>query len=162
MRKRSIFAILALTLVWIILMDEVSWQNVAIGLMVGMVSLRVNTIYISIKEIKNVNFIKLAWFFIWLFGRMIAGTFSLIKQILLGAKWGIVKERIEINNEFLCSVLALSITLIPGTVYLRFDGAEISFLGMENKKTPGFPTAVNDLRSIERKLLKMQTNIKDE
>ena len=56
---------------------------------------------------------KLVWFFIWLFGKMIAGTCSLIKQIFLGAKWGVVKERLEINNEVLCSVLALSITLIP-------------------------------------------------
>ena len=162
MRKRSIFALLALTLMWIVLMSEVSWQNVAIGLLVGMISLRVNTVFLNAKEIKDVNFIKLVWFFIWLFGKMIAGTFSLIKQIFLGAKWVVVKERLEINNEFLCSVLALSITLIPSTVYLRFDGAEICFLGMENKNTSGFPTAVNDLRSIERKLLKMQTNIKDE
>ena len=162
MRKRTIFALLALTFMYIILVGELSWQNITIGIIIGMISLEMVRVFLDFKEIKNVNFLKFILFFIWLFGKIFAGTFSLIKQILLGAKWGIVKERLELNNEFLCSVLAMSITLIPGTVYLSRDGAEISILCMEDKKTLGFPTSVNDLRSIENKLLKMQINKNDE
>ena len=128
MSKRSIFAILALAFSWIILMEDVSWRNVAIGMFVGTLSLQIMDMFFGFDEIKSINFFKLALYPFWLIGRVYIGAFSMIKLILTDAKWGIVKVRLELDDEVLRTILAESITLTPGTVYLGHKGKEIIIL----------------------------------
>jgi len=156
MGKHTIFATLALTFVWVILMERFSWQNVATGMFMSMLSMHFMGKFFGFEEIKNVNFYKLAIYPFWLVCRIYMDAFFLTKLILSDAKWGIMKEQIQLENDALCLMLADSITLTPGSVYLDRNGKEITLLCIGSKKNPGYPASVEGLRSIERMLLRSQ------
>ena len=156
MGRHTIFVMIALTGVWLILMEHISWQNVAIGMFMSMLCSHFIGKFLNFEEIRNVNFYKLAIYPLWLLGRIYMDAFYLIKMILTDAKWGITTHRLEVENESLRNILADSITLTPGSVYLEREGENITLLCIGDKDKPGFPTAVNDLRSIEGMLLKSQ------
>ena len=156
MGRHTIFVMIALTFVWIILMEQVSWQNAAIGMFMSMLCMHFIGKYLNFEEIRNVNFFKLATYPLWLVGRIYMDAFYLIKMILTNAKWGIIKHQLELDNESLRIMLADSITLTPGSVYIEREGDHITLLCIGDRKKPGFPTAEEDLRSIERMLLKSQ------
>ena len=156
MGKHTIFATVALTLVWIILMEGFSWQNAAIGMFMSMLSMHFMGKFFGFEEIKNVNFYKLIIYPFWLVGRIYMDAFYLTKMIFSDAKWGIMKEQLKLDNEALCLMLADSITLTPGSVYLEREGKEITLICIGDKKYTGYPVAVEDLRSIEKMLLKAQ------
>jgi len=156
MGKHTIFATVALTFVWIILMEGFSWQNAAIGMFMSMLSMHFMGKLFGFEEIKNVDFYKLIVYPFWLVCRIYMDAFYLTKMILSDAKWGIMTERLQLDNEALCLMLADSITLTPGSVYLEREGRNITLLCIGDKKRPGYPVAIEDLRSIESMLLRAQ------
>jgi len=154
MGKHTIFVMLILTVVWVILVEELSWQSVAVGMFMSMLSVHFMGLFFKFDEIKNVKFYKLAIYPFWLIGRIYMDAFSLAKLIFTGAKWGIVKERLELDNETLNTILADSITLTPGTIFLYRKGKEITLLCIGDKKKSGFPSTTDGLRDIEKILKK--------
>ena len=156
MGKHTIFATLALTLVWIILMEGFSWQNAAIGMFMSMLSMHFMGKLFGFEEIKYVNFYKLTIYPFWLVYRIYVDAFFLTKMILTDSKWGVITERLKLDNDALCLMLADSITLTPGSVYLEREGKEITLLCIGSKQNEGYPVAVNGLHSIENMLLKAQ------
>ena len=156
MGRHTIFVMIALTFVWIILMEHVSWQNATIGMFMSMLCMHFIGKFLNFEEIRNVNFYKLATYPLWLIGRIYLDAFYLIKMILTDSKWDITKHRLMLDNESLRIILADSITLTPGSVYIERVGDDITLLCIGDSKKTGFPTAEEDLRSIERRLLKSQ------
>jgi len=156
MGKHTIFVTIALTFVWIILMEEVSWPNVAIGMFISMLCMHFMGKFLNFEEIRNVNFYKLATYPIWLILRIYTDAIYMIKMILTDAKWGIATHKLELENETLRNILADSITLTPGSVFLERDGENITLLCIGDANKPGYPTAEDDLTSIQRMLIKSQ------
>jgi len=156
MGKHTIFVTVALTFVWIILMEEVSWQNAAIGMFMSVLCMHFIAKFLNFEEIRNVNFFKLTMYPLWLVGRIYMDAFYMVKMILTDAKWGITTKELKLDNEALRIMLADSITLTPGSVYLDREGTNITLLCIDDRKKPGYPTAEDDLRSIERMLLRSQ------
>ena len=154
MGKHTVFVMIALTGVWIILMEQVSWQNAAIGMFMSMLCSHFIGKFLNFEEIRNVNFYRLATYPVWLLGRIYMDALYLIKMILTDAKWGITTYRLELDNESLRNILADSITLTPGSVFLEREGENITLLCIGDRNEPGYSTAEDDLRSIERMLLK--------
>jgi len=156
MGKHTIFVMITLTFVWIVLMEQVSWQNIAIGMFMSMLCTHLVGKFLNFEEIRNVNFFKLATYPLWLVGRIYLDAIFLVRMILSNAKWGIATYKLELENESLRIMLADSITLTPGSIYLGREENEITLLCIGSKKTQGYPTAEDDLRSIETRLLKSQ------
>ena len=156
MGKHTFFVMVALTFVWIILMEQISWQNAAVGMFMSMVCMHLVGKFLNFEEIHNVNFYKLITYPLWLVGRIYMDALYLIKMILTDSKWGIISRELTLSNESLRIMLADSITLTPGSVYIEREGADITLLCIESSKKEGFPTAEDDLRSIERRLMKSQ------
>ena len=156
MGKHTIFVSLTLTFVWIILMEEFSWQNAAVGMFMSLLSTHLMGMFFDFEEIKNVDFYKLISYPFWLVGRIYVDAFFLVRLILSDAKWGIMTANLELENESLRIMLADSITLTPGSVYLERDEKTITLLCIGSRKKPGYPASIDDLRSIERILLKSQ------
>ena len=156
MGKHTIFVMITLTFVWIVLMEQVSWQNIAIGMFMSMLCTHLVGKFLNFEEIRNVNFFKLATYPLWLVGRIYLDAIFLVRMILSNAKWGIATYKLELENESLRITLADSITLTPGSIYLGREENEITLLCIGSKKTQGYPTAEDDLRSIETRLLKSQ------
>ena len=157
MIKRAILITIALTIVWIILTENFSWQNVGIGIVLGIVALYFSSKFLPnskerSKDIEKVKFHKLITYPFWLIGKVYKDGISLAKLVITGAKYGIVKEQLELDNEVLRTMLADSVTLTPGTICLDLKDKEITVLCMGDEKTPGFPDAIESLHAIERKL----------
>jgi len=156
MGRHTIFVTVALSFVWIILMEGFSWQNAAIGMLMSMISMHFMNKFFAFEELKGIKFHKLIFYPFWLIGRIYVDAFFLIKLILSDSKWGIMTEKIEIENESLRLILADSITLTPGSVYLTRDEENITLLCIGDRKKPGYPASTDDLRSIERILSRSQ------
>lgn len=156
MGRHTIFVTLALTLIWIVLMEQISWPNVAIGMFISMLCMHFMGKFLNFEEIRNVNFYKLATYPLWLIVRIYTDALFMVKMILTDAKWGISTHKLELDNEALRNILADSITLTPGSVFLSREGEDITLLCIGERKRPGYPTAEHDLRSIQRMLLKAQ------
>ena len=137
-------------------MEQVSWQNAAIGMFMSMVCMHLVGKFLNFEEIRNVNFYKLITYPLWLVGRIYLDALYLVKMIVTNSKWGIITKELTLENESLRIMLADSITLTPGSVYIERDGEIITLLCIESKKKQGFPTAEDDLRSIENRLMRAQ------
>lgn len=156
MGRHTIFVTVALAFVWCILMEGFTWQNAAVGLFVSMLSLHFVSKFFHFDEIENVKFVKLISYPFWLIARIYVDAFFLMKLILSDAKWGLVTQRLEIENESLRIILSDSITLTPGSVYIERCGDEIILLCIGSRKKQGYPASVDALRSIERRLAKSE------
>ena len=152
MGKHTIFVNLALTFVWIIFMEAVSWQNIAVGLFISMLCMHFMGKFFNFEEIADVNFYKLASYPFWLLFRIYKDAFFLIKLIVKGAKWDIVTHNLELENPSLRNILADSITLTPGSIYVTRREDSITLLCLEDKKISGYPSGEEGLRTIEKVL----------
>ena len=156
MGKHTIFVTLALTFMWIIFMEQISWPNIAIGMFISLLCMHFMGKFLHFEEIRNVNFYKLATYPLWLVVRIYTDALYMIKMILTDAKWGVTTHKLKLENEALRNILADSITLTPGSVFLEREGENITLLCIGDTRKPGYPTAEDDLTSIQNMLLKAQ------
>ncbi|MCL2215636.1 MAG: Na+/H+ antiporter subunit E [Defluviitaleaceae bacterium] len=156
MGKHTIFVIVTLTLVWCVLMEGVSWQIVATGMFMGMLSMHLMGKFFNFEEVKNVDFYKLLTYPLWLIGRIYLDAFFLLRLIFSDAKWGVVETNLELKSEFLKILLADSITLTPGSVFLERRKKNIYLLCIGKRDKQGYPASVEGLRAIEKQLIKSE------
>lgn len=154
MGRHTIFVTLALTFVWVILMEGFSWQNVAIGMFMSMLAMHYMGKFFGFEEIRTINFYGLAFYPIWLIGRIYGDAFFLVKLVLSNPKWGIVTHKLELENETLRVILCDSITLTPGSVYLEREEKNITLLCIGKRELKGYPSSIEGLRRIEEVLKK--------
>ena len=153
MGRHTIFVNIALTFVWIILMESFSWQNVAIGLFMSMLSMHFIGRFFDFDEIKTVKFFKLMFYPIWLVVRIYMDAAFLIKLVFSNPKWGIITHELEMKNDILTVILCDSITLTPGSVYLERDVNKITLLCIGKSELAGYPESVLGMQRIERQLI---------
>ena len=154
MGRHTIFVTLALTFVWIILMESVSWQNVAIGMFMSMLAMHFMGKFFGFEEIRSVNFYALALYPLWLVTRIYGDAFFLVKLVLSNPKWGVVTHELELENEALRVILCDSITLTPGSVYLEREEKSITLLCIGKRELKGYPASIESVKRIERVLKK--------
>ena len=154
MGRHTFFVNIALTFLWVILMEELSWQTIAIGLFMSMLCLHFIAMFLNFEEVRHVNFFRLAKYPLWLIVRIYTDAIFLIKCILKGSKWGIITEDLHLKNESLQILLSDSITLTPGSVYISRDDNKIKLLCIGSKKYKDYPEAISGLRAIENVLKK--------
>lgn len=161
--KHTIFTTMALTFVWIILMEGFSWQNFAVGLLVANLSNHFMGKFFNFEEVKNVNFYKLVTYPMWLICRMYADAIKLTYLVLTNSsKWGILKYKLSLQNEALRIIAADSVTLTPGSVCLERNEENMILLSIDSKNAKGFPSSAKDLISIEKRLLRSEQKSVDE
>ena len=153
MGRHTIFVNIALTFIWIILMEGFSWQNVAIGLFMSMLSMHFIGKFFDFKEIDTVKFQKLAFYPLWLVGRIYLDAIFLIRLVFSNPKWGIITHELEMKNDILTVILCDSITLTPGSVYLQRDANKITLLCIGDSEHEGYPASVEGMQRIERILV---------
>ena len=153
MGKHTFFVALALTLVWFILVEEISWMSYAIGLTISILSLHIGSKFLPFKEIANVNFFALIVYPFWLLRRIYVDGLYLMKFILTGTNTqvGVVTVQTRLSNEHLRIIAANSITLTPGSVFLKLEDENITLLWVGDEAS-----VVEEMRRIEDKLLKAE------
>ena len=158
MGKHTFFALMALTVVWIILVEELTWQSVAMGMLISMVCMYFGKKFLPFSEIKSINFYKLATYPFFLVGQIYMAGFQVIRIILKGSVVDVVTVKSKLKDETLRIILADSVTLTPGSILLELTDDFITLLWIRDKGTPGDPeTAVKLLTNkLERRLLKAE------
>jgi len=158
MGKHTFFVLLALTVVWIILMEEISWRAVAMGMLTTIVCLHFASKFLPYEEIKSVNFFKLTTFPFFLVGQIYSAGFQVIKIILKGFVVDVVTVETKLKSDALRVILADSVTLTPGSILLEIDEDLITLLWLRDKNTPGdSETAYKTLMGkLERSLIKAE------
>jgi len=149
---------MALTIVWLIFTEEISWPNTAIGVLASFICLHFVARFLPFKGLDNINFRKLAAFPFYLIAQIYVAGFQVIKTVLTGSKVDIVTVKTKITEEALKIILVDSITLTPGSVLLDLNDDKITLLWIRGKNTPGDPTTADELLKsrLERRLLKAQ------
>jgi len=139
-------------------MEGFSWQNAAIGMFMSLVSVHFTSKFFRFEEIKSINFYNLATYPFWLLVRIYLDALNLIRLILTGSRWGIIRLELELEDDFLQTILADSITLTPGSVYMGRRKKILTLLCLGKKGEKGFPDCVEGIRRIERRLEKARRN----
>lgn len=157
--RHTFFALMSLTVVWVILMEELSWQSVAIGMFASMASMHFGRKFLPFKEITNINFVKLITYPFFLLGQIYKAGFSMMLLVLKGFRVGIVTVKTDIEDETLRIILADSITLVPGSILLELQDDDITILWITSKDNP--MSSVDDNSEaikgkLERRLIKAQ------
>ena len=159
MNKNSLYLVMLLTIVWIILCEDISIGTAMTGIVISAGCTYFYQKHIPLSIITGVNFLKLAMYPFFLVGQIYISGFHAIKLILTGAKVCIVEVKTKITNELLRVILANSITLTPGTVSLELKDDTITVLWLR-EKTSDFTDLDNADELIkgklENKLLKAQ------
>ena len=158
MGKHMIFAVPALTLLWVILMEELSIMSVALGVLTGIIVTLFSRRFLPYQQIENVNFFKLLTYPFFLIGQTYVAGFMVIKIFIKGAVVDIVTVKTKLKNETLRVILADSITLTPGSILLDLDENNITLLWMKDKETKTDPEIAGELLKgkLEKRLLKAE------
>jgi len=160
MSKGNIIIVLALTFVWIILVESLSVITITTGFAISVVCVFFGRKFLPLEKIKGVNFGKLATYPFFLLGQIFSASIYVSKIILFGAKTDIVQVETGIENDSLRIMLADSVTLTPGSLLLELKDEKMTILWLrpidapdvEQTKDPGKQI----MGKIENRLLKAQ------
>jgi len=136
MGKHTFYVILTLAVVWIIMMENISWRTIGTGLLVVIVVMHFERKFLPYEEIKDVNFFKLATYPFFLIGQIYLSGWQVIKMVITGCRIDVVNVRTPLKSDTLRFILGDSITLIPGSVLLEIEGDKLTVLWIVPTKTP--------------------------
>ena len=136
MGKHTFYVILTLAVVWIIMMENISWRTIGTGFLVVIVVMHFERKFLPYEEIKDVNFFKLATYPFFLIGQIYLSGWQVIKMVITGCRIDVVNVRTPLKSETLRFILGDSITLIPGSVLLEIEGDKLTVLWIVPTKTP--------------------------
>ena len=160
MSKGNIIIVLALTLVWIILVESLSIIAIATGVAISVVCVFFAKKYLPLEKIKGVNFNKLATYPFFLLGQIFSSSIYVSRIILFGAKTDIVQVETDIENESLRVMLADSVTLTPGSLLLELKDEKMTILWLRPKNAPDAEQTENPgaqiMGKIENRLMQAQ------
>ena len=136
MGKHTFYVILTLAVVWIIMMENISWRTIGTGLLVVVVVMHFERKFLPYEEIKDVNFFKLATYPFFLIGQIYLSGWEVIKMVVTGCRIDVVTVKTPLKSDTLRFILGDSITLIPGSVLLEIEGDKLTVLWIVPTKTP--------------------------
>ena len=156
MGRHTLFVHLTLAVIWIVLVEDISWRAVGMGLLVAAICLHFTGKFLPYEEVKRVNFFRLITFPFFLIGQIYASGFMVIKHIARGHKLEIVRINTKIKNETLRVMLADTITLTPGSILLDLTDDRATILWMRAKDTIADAEKAGELikGKLERELIK--------
>ena len=161
MGKHTSFFLALISIIWIIISEDLSWRGLAIGLLVAMLCMHFSSVFLPFEEVVDINFYKLATYPIYLITQIILSGVYVAKLVLSNtAKSGIVNLPIRLKSETLRVMLLYSMTLTPGTIPFDFEGDQLKTLWLHSKNIPNDDKLANDMTKIEieDRLLKAQRN----
>jgi len=120
--------IIILAIIWLLLNGSLTILTLISGLAVAMVSLLFTRRFINPDKTENVSFYKLILYPLFLIVQVYLAGFMVIKMIIMGCRTDVVKVETKLENDFLRTILCNSITLIPGSVMLEQEGAELTVM----------------------------------
>jgi len=160
MIKSNIIIVLALSVVWIILVESLSVIAIITGLIISTACVFFAKKYLPLKKITGVDFKNLATYPFFLLGQIFSSAIYVTRTILFGAKTDVLEVSTNIENESLRIMLADSVTLTPGSMLLELDNEKMTILWLRYKNAPAIektPDAKEQIMGrLEKRLIKAQ------
>lgn len=156
---RNILIALALTCVWVLLVENISVFTVVTGLFFSVLTMLFCSKALPMDKIKNIRFSRLVFYPFVLLWEVYAAGFHVIKLIFTGAEAEIIRMKTDIQNETLKIILVDSVTLTPGTIHVRLEGDEFTLLWLRDAWDAALPVEARDKAitgRLEKWLLKAQ------
>ena len=125
MRKMDVSIVLALTFIWIILVESLTWITVVSGLIFSTICVVFIKNALPLEQISGINLNKLATYPFYLLWSAFYSAYYVAKMIIFGARVDIVDVKTKLKNETLKVILADSITLTPGSTFLDLEDGDI-------------------------------------
>jgi len=158
MGKHTFFVMIALTVVWIVLMEQISWQALAMGMISSMVCLHFGGKFLPYAEIESIDFYKLVTFPFFLLGQIYIAGIDVMRIILKGSKVEVINIKTELKSDALRVMLADCITLVPGSILLELEEENATILWITTADGAVDAAAAEEQLKgkLERRLLKAQ------
>ena len=157
---RNFFIVLALTVFWIILVENISIISIISGVAVGCFTLLFSRRYLPLKELDNIKFSKLVTLPFYMVGQIYIAGMYVAKIILTSERVDLVTVESKIKDEILISVLGDLITLTPGSIAVNTTDNKITLFWLRLGTDPD-PEHVNNIEEIlvedlEKRLIRAQ------
>ena len=158
MIKNTICGTILLTVVWIILREDLSVLTVTTGAFISCGCILLCRRFLPAPETPGVNYFRLAVYMLYLLAQVYIAGIATIRIILSGARAEIIEVQTKITDGFLRTLLVNSITLVPGSVSLDITDDRITALWLVHKnKNPRGKSPEDFIKNnLERMLIKAQ------
>ena len=158
MSKRSIFLILILTLVWVVLSENITPVSLISGLIISIICTLLCRKFLPFEPIRGVKIHKLLFYPLYLILQIYISGLHAIKLIVFKSKVEIVEIKTALKQDILRVALANSITLTPGTISLRLRDDKITVLWLRDTKPGAKNENIDDTikGKMEKKLIKAE------
>lgn len=159
MSRNSIYGIILLTIGWVILRESLTALTFAEGIVISAGCIYFCNKLLPLPKTSDINLFRFVLYLLFLAGQVYKSGFWAIKIILTGARTEIIKTDLEISSAFLQTILANSITLVPGSISLELKDNTLTVLWLAAKKTDALQAKNAGeliIRRLEKMLIKMQ------
>jgi len=135
--KHTSFVLATLSIVWIILSEDISWRGLAIGLLVAMICMHFSAKFLPFEEVYDINFYKLATYPFYLLWQILLAGLLVAKLVLTNSlRTGIVYMPTNLKSETLRVMLMYSMTLTPGSIPYDIEGDRLKVLWVHHANVP--------------------------
>ncbi|MCL1996935.1 MAG: Na+/H+ antiporter subunit E [Defluviitaleaceae bacterium] len=135
MGRYGFYILLALAGFWIILVENITWQSLAVGLLIGAFCTYLADMFLPpLEEAKKIKFSKLIFYPFYIIGQVYIAGFHIIKFVIVGAKFDFVNVKTNLKSETLKVLLMDSITFVPGSISVEMEEDTIMTLCIYDKR----------------------------
>ena len=159
MKKNTLYLFVLLIFIWIVLREEFSFVSVAVGAVISAGCLFMCRKLIPMSDTMPIKPIRLLIYFFYLIGQIYAAAFSAIRLIITGAHTEVVQIKTRTRGMFFRTLLANSVTIVPGSITLDLEDDIITVLWLVEKVPDSWRTENADeliLGKLERMLIKAE------
>jgi len=131
--KNAIYTTILLTTIWLILVEKITLQLLAVGILVSAGSLYIYHRFLPFPKVTGISLFRLTLYPFYLIGKLYLSAFSAMKLIVSGADVDVIEVKTKITNSFLQTMLANSITLTTGAISMELKDGIITVLLLKKK-----------------------------
>ncbi|MCL2365953.1 MAG: Na+/H+ antiporter subunit E [Oscillospiraceae bacterium] len=131
--SRKVLGVFSLAVIWIVLRENFSLFDVALGVGAGIACLFFANRFLPAEPSEEIKLSRLITYPFWLVGQIYLSGFFVIKMIVLGARADIVHFNTRLNSNVLKVIMGNSITLVPGSITLDYHDSEYTVVWMRAK-----------------------------
>jgi multicomponent Na+:H+ antiporter subunit E len=156
--SRLLFSIVSLTVIWIVLRENISVFDVIMGIVAGTACLLFAQRFLPSEEVDNVKFHRIITYPFWLLGQIYLSGFFVIRMIIFGARADFVPIKTKLDSNIMRVILGNSITLVPGSITLDQNKNKYTVVLMRDKDASDPEGDMSDIvkGKLEARLIKAE------
>ena len=161
--KNSLYIIIILSIAWVLLSENFSLTVAVTGIIISICCVFFSFRFLPAERTANINIFRLIIYLLYLAGHIYLAAFNSIKLVFMGHNESIavnvIEVKTQISKSFLRTMLAISITLTPGSISLDLKNDIITVLLLSEKKydlQDKEKAAISIKNSLEKILLKAE------